>query len=197
VNDAPACVVLVQMAGFPGSGKTTVARALARRIGAVVVDIDAIKSALLTAGVDFDRAGAGAYEVSRAVARELLDQRRSAILDSPCHFEEIIERGRALATEVAVPYCFVECSLDDVDELRRRLRGRTALPSQRADIEVAPRGAAAAAAATSAESVLGEWAARAKRPSGSALLLDTSRPVDWCVDEAHRYVRERCHAGAG
>lgn len=190
----PGCVVLVQMAGFPGSGKSTIARALAQRIDGIVVDIDAIKSALLGAGIDFDLAGAAAYEVSRAVARELLGQARSAILDSPCYFEEIIERGRALAAEHGVPYCFVECALDDVGELRRRLRSRTARPSQRTDIELPPPGAPPVKA--SAESVLEEWAARARRPREAARLLDTSRPLDRCVDEALRYVRERCRAGS-
>lgn len=37
----------LQMSGFPGSGKSTLAREIAKRTGAVVIDHDIVKSALL------------------------------------------------------------------------------------------------------------------------------------------------------
>jgi predicted kinase len=37
----------VQMSGFPGSGKSTLARQIGKRTGAVIIDHDIIKSALL------------------------------------------------------------------------------------------------------------------------------------------------------
>lgn len=37
----------VQMSGFPGSGKSTLSRQIAKRTGAVIVDHDIVKSALL------------------------------------------------------------------------------------------------------------------------------------------------------
>ena len=64
-------VVVVQMHGEPGSGKSTVARALGERIGAVVLDKDVIKAALLRSGIAEQQAAAGAYEVFFAQARML------------------------------------------------------------------------------------------------------------------------------
>lgn len=37
----------VQMSGFPGSGKSTLSREIAKRTGGVVIDHDIVKSALL------------------------------------------------------------------------------------------------------------------------------------------------------
>ena len=44
-------LLLVQMSGAPGAGKSTVAHAIGRRTGAVVLDHDVTKSALLEAGL--------------------------------------------------------------------------------------------------------------------------------------------------
>jgi len=45
--------VIVVMAGLPGTGKTTLAKALAERLGGVVVSKDAIRAAALGRLVDY------------------------------------------------------------------------------------------------------------------------------------------------
>jgi predicted kinase len=40
-------VFFVQMSGFPGSGKSTLARNISKLTGAVIIDHDIVKSALL------------------------------------------------------------------------------------------------------------------------------------------------------
>lgn len=42
---------LLQMAGFPGSGKSTMAEKIRKNTNAIVVDRDIIKSAMLKAGI--------------------------------------------------------------------------------------------------------------------------------------------------
>jgi predicted kinase len=42
--------VLIILAGLPGTGKTTIARLLARRLGAVHVRIDSIEQAIRDSG---------------------------------------------------------------------------------------------------------------------------------------------------
>ncbi len=46
----------VQMSGHPGSGKSTLARQIGKRTGAVIIDHDIVKSALLNSidGVPID-----------------------------------------------------------------------------------------------------------------------------------------------
>ena len=79
-------LLLVQMSGVPGSGKSTIAREIRMRTGTVVLDLDVRKTAVLESGVDFDSAGHVAYITVLAFARSLLDQGLSVVLDSPCRF---------------------------------------------------------------------------------------------------------------
>jgi predicted kinase len=74
----------VQISGVPGAGKTTISRALAPHVGAVVLDHDVSKSALLGADVPVALAGRASYEVLLALAAQLLRQGFSVIFDSPC-----------------------------------------------------------------------------------------------------------------
>ena len=78
--------VFVQMSGVPGAGKTTIARAVARHIGAVVVDHEVTKTALLDADVPVAVAGYASYMVLDAVARHVLQQGFSVVFDSPCFY---------------------------------------------------------------------------------------------------------------
>src|SRR6186713_2757617 len=109
-------LLFVQMSGAPGSGKTTIARAIGGRIGAVVIDHDVTKSALLKAEVPVSIAGHASYMVLDAVARHLLQQGHSVIFDSPCFYEELLARGQRLAAEMGALYRYIECRIDDLDE---------------------------------------------------------------------------------
>ena len=68
-------VVSVLMTGLPGTGKSTVADAVARSLGAGVVSADPIDAALLTAGVPNEDGKVG-YEVMKALAANELDAGR-------------------------------------------------------------------------------------------------------------------------
>jgi predicted kinase len=94
---------LLQIAGGSGAGKSTLACLIGKRTGAVVIDLDAIKPAALDAGSPWDLAGRIGYGVSCAVAGSLLGQRKSVILDSPCRFQQIVDRGSAIAEQHGVP----------------------------------------------------------------------------------------------
>ncbi len=94
---------LLQMAGRSGAGKSTLARLVGARTGAVVIDLDVVKTASLDAGSTWDLAGRIGYEASRALADSLLGQRRSVILDSPCRFQQIVDGGSAIAVQHSVP----------------------------------------------------------------------------------------------
>ena len=178
--------VFVQMSGAPGAGKTTIAHAVAQRLGAVVIDHDVTKSALLSADVSVATAGYASYRVLDAVARHLLQQGFSVIFDSPCFYVELLQRGQQLAEEAGVSYCYVECVLTDLDELDRRLRTRPRLPSQVTGVYASPT-AGSGKSQVNAE-VFHDWITNMKRPENGYLTLDTARPLALCVEEAVAYI---------
>lgn len=157
-----------------GSGKSTVADAVARATHAVSLDHDTTKTAVLAAGVLHPPAGAASYEVLFALAEDLGRQGHSVIIDSPAAYASIPERGLALAEELALPYFFVEC--DCPEELAsQRVSSREARLSQVTDRATAAR-------------VRSDPRRAPHRPASGALRLDTSANVASCVQQVLDYL---------
>lgn len=117
--------MLIAMAGLPGAGKSALASALARALGATVLAVDTIEAATLRAGVGADQpTGLAAYVVAEDLAREQLRLGRTAIVDAVNDVEPARAQWRALAAEQQVPLAFVEVICSDEDEHRRRLESR-------------------------------------------------------------------------
>lgn len=174
------------MAGAPGSGKSTLARAVADRYDAVVLDYDVVKTALLDADVSWGRSGPGAYNVLYALAGELLTSGRSAIVDSPCHYEMIPVRGAAIADAHHAGYRFIECVCDDLAELRRRLTSRTPYRSQMRNLNQMSPDADAPIPARR----VGEHRWHTYGPDGGHLVVDTSAPVEQGLQAAIGYIEQ-------
>lgn len=165
---------LLQLAGWPGSGKSSLARVLAPRTGAAVLDHDTTKSALLDVAIDARQAGPASYEVVFALAADLLDQGLPVIIDSPSAWRDIPRRELRLADQRAVPYHFIECDCPE-DVAADRLRARRARPSQVRDAD----GAAHLRRAGDRR----PW-----RPERGVLTLDTTQPIEVCVQHALGYL---------
>jgi predicted kinase len=135
---------LCQMSGVPGSGKSTVAAHLVRWWGAVSIDHDTLKSALVSVGLSHravdpwqdpenlqDSAGSGnaAYSCAMRLTESMLGQGLPVVHDSPCFYHKVMDLGLDVADRAAVPYVLIECraGLDVVDA---RLRGREPRPTQ-------------------------------------------------------------------
>jgi predicted kinase len=161
---------LLQMAGAPGSGKSALARLIGSCTDAVVIDKDVLKTAALEAGADEALAGGIAYEAFFALADHLLGQSWSVILDSPCYFETIASKGAAIAARRHVSYHFIECVCADREELARRLRDRSRLPTQPDDIAEA------------------DPARETIAPTGAYLRVDTTQPIERCLALALDYL---------
>lgn len=166
-------MLVVQMHGLPGSGKSALASAVAPEIGAVVLDKDVIKSALLRTGMEDAAAGGAAYEVFFEMAADVLRQGHSVVLDSPAFWPQIVEKGQRVARDAGAPYFMLECVCGDERELRRRLTvrdGMASQPRQPLDMSKYP---------------------DMMEPSCERLSLDTTRPLDGLVSQALSYLESR------
>jgi predicted kinase len=163
--------LVVQMHGEPGSGKSTVARAIAPRIGAVVLDKDVIKAALLRAGIAEADAAPAAYEAYFAQAESVVELGHNLILDNPVFWPSVERRWLALCERADSPAVLIECMCANQTELRRRLMARNALESQpREPLDLSRH---LGATTTSFQ---------------PRLVLDTMRPITDLVDNALAYI---------
>ncbi|PEJ04857.1 AAA family ATPase [Bacillus wiedmannii] len=159
----------LQMSGFPGSGKSTVSKYIAKLTGAVIVDRDILKSALLHSlemkGVESTIVGGVSYDIEWALIDSYLEQGHSVILDSPCLYEGMVEKGIKLSNKHGVKYKYIECYLNDMEEINNRLQTRKRMVSQigKVDSEVAFK----------------KWLDGSKRPSNTEyLIVDSDKPLE-------------------
>ena len=159
----------------------------ARELGAVVLDLDVIKSALLNSGVDWETSGRASYRLIDAMAEQSLSNGLSVVVDVPSYWAEIHERLQATAGQYRASYQFLECTCSE--ELRlSRVRQRVSRRSQIRDADHGP----VDAPPTDAPSDLASSRIIA-RPSVAVTTVDTSHPVDVIalIDGWHRTCRER------
>ncbi|MGH4122471.1 MAG: AAA family ATPase [Clostridium sp.] len=118
---------LVQMSGLPGSGKSTIAKAIAKNTGAIVIDLDIVKSSILESfkgDIDFKLAGKVSYDILFSLADYYLSQERNVIIDTPCGYTELLERGNSLCSKYNANYKYVEAYILNLEEINQRLKNR-------------------------------------------------------------------------
>ena len=124
--------MLIIVGGLPGVGKTTIARAVARELGAVHVRIDSIEQAIRESGmvaVSMDDAG---YRVAYAVAEDNLELGRTVIADSVNPLPLTRDAWVAAAGRARVNAIEIEVTCSNPVEHRRRVETRTSdIPGHR------------------------------------------------------------------
>jgi predicted kinase len=121
---------LVLMAGLPGTGKSTLARAMGTVLGWPVIDKDVIVTSLLESGIAEDIAQPASYGVMFALGLDMLrSQHRSVILDSPAGQPVSTVQARKVARQGAATLTCILC-LADRETRNHRVANRSALRSQ-------------------------------------------------------------------
>lgn len=116
---------LICMAGLPGAGKSTIAEILGARLGAPVISVDPIESAILSAGIQADQpTGLAAYLVAEAMAEQTLAAGRTVIVDAVNAVEPARLQWRSLASRMNVDLKVIEVVCSDPGLHRSRLEGR-------------------------------------------------------------------------
>ncbi|OWV83851.1 adenylyl-sulfate kinase [Rhizobium sp. N122] len=116
--------MLVIFGGLPGSGKTTISRALATRLGAVHVRVDTIEQAIRTSGDSSHDIGPAGYVVAYGIAQDNLTLGRPVVADSVNPLTITREAWLAVAARSGVIAAEVEVICSDKTEHRRRAETR-------------------------------------------------------------------------
>ena len=159
--NAPRAPVVVALMGLPGAGKTTLAEALAPRVGARIVSRDSVRAAMFRP-CSFGRLEkAAAFEAVLAAVAVNCELGHPTIVDGmPFSREGELEAVSRASAAAGSPTLAVLCSVTIEEAQRRVARGHEA--SEAADRDPA---------------LVAQAAERFRAPPRGTLELDATRPV--------------------
>jgi predicted kinase len=116
--------ILIIFGGLPGTGKTTLARALAEQLGAVFLRIDTVEQTLRQSQTFAGSMDDTGYRVAYAVASDNLRLGRTVVADSVNPLQITRNAWRASAAAVGARAVEVEVVCSNAAEHRRRVEFR-------------------------------------------------------------------------
>lgn len=168
-------VFLLQMAGHPGSGKSTLSKRIGKSSNAIVIDRDIIKTSMINSKVAEDLVAGASYDVTYALAEFYLGMGLSVIIDTPCYYEDSLNNGRRIAEKFGARYKYIECRVEDYSIIEKRIYTRERLASQIKD--------------TSLERYLNFIDKSVKPSDGNFLVVDTSSEHSYDMELIEEYLR--------
>lgn len=153
---------LIVMRGYPGTGKSTIARAIASAIHAPLIDRDILRQVGVDILGNLPEIGRFSYELMFALTREQLALGLSVVVDTPLTYRTTYEQARELAQSFQVPMLVVHCQCPP-EVQKRRLEGR--------------KGQVSSFQITSWDEWL-RWKPRFEEFDDEGCVIDTSNPLD-------------------
>lgn len=114
--------MLYVFSGLPGTGKSTLAAALARDLHAVYVRVDVVEQAMRDANVWVD--GPAGYGVCYEFTRQNLQLGLDVVADSVNPVHETRQAWRQVAQSLTIPFVEIEVVCSDKQEHQRRVESR-------------------------------------------------------------------------
>ena len=152
----------IVMRGYPGTGKSTIARAIAAALHAPLIDRDIIRQKAVDIFGDLPQIGHFSYELMFALAGEQLRLGLSVVLDTPLTYRRTYEQSLELANMFQTAMLVVHCQCPP-EVQKRRLEGRKGKVSE---FQI-----------TSWEEWM-QWKPRFENFADHGCLIDTSNPLD-------------------
>ncbi len=165
------------MRGYPGTGKSTIARAIAAALHAPLIDRDILRQKAVDIFGDLPQVGRFSYELMFALAEEQLSLGLSVVVDTPLTYQTTYEQSKKLAKTFQTPMLVVHCQCPP-DVQKRRLEGRKGKVSE---FQI-----------TSWEEWM-EWKPRFENYDDGGCVIDTSNPLDDSLATVMRTIHELHH----
>lgn len=162
------------MRGYPGTGKSTIARLLAAALQATLIDRDIIRQMAVDLFGDLPQVGQFSYELMFALAREQLRLGLSVVVDTPLTYRTTYEQCKEVAKTFRVPMLVVHCQCPP-EVQKRRLEGRKGKVSE---FQI-----------TSWEE-WEQWKPRFEEFEDEGCIIDTSNPMDESLAKVMRSIHE-------
>lgn len=118
--------MLIVFSGLPGTGKSTLARALAARLRAALLRIDTIEQALRAVRPDEAEMGPDGYLAGYAIAADNLSLGRTVVADAVNPIDLTRDAWRTVGERAGVPVVEIEIACSDRAEHRRWVETRVA-----------------------------------------------------------------------
>ncbi len=165
------------MRGYPGTGKSTIARAIAAALHAPLIDRDILRQKAVDVFGDLPEVGRFSYELMFALVEEQLRLGLSVVVDTPLTYRTTYEQSQKLAKSFQTPMLVVHCQCPP-EVQKRRLEGRKGNVSE---FQI-----------TSWEEWM-QWKPRFENYDDGGCIIDTSNPLDDSLAKVMRTIHELHH----